>query len=97
MVAQSQLLKKRKHRSTAICHSKRKSLSSVIRATLGFPGGPGGKEFICNARDPGPVPGRDDPLEKGMATQSSILAWESPWTEEPGVLLSVGSQRVGHD
>ena len=41
--------------------------------------------------------GRDDPLEKGMATHSSILAWRSPWTEEPGGLLSVGSQRVGHD
>ena len=37
-----------------------------------------------------------DPLEKGMATRSSILAWESPWTEEPGGLQSVGLQRVGH-
>ena len=38
----------------------------------------------------------DDPLEEGMATPSSILAWEIPWTEEPGRLQSVGSQRVGH-
>ena len=41
--------------------------------------------------------GREDPLGKGMATHSSILAWKSPWTEEPGGLQSVGSQRVGHD
>ena len=41
--------------------------------------------------------GQEDPLEKGMATHSSILAWEIPWTEEPGGLQSMGSQRVGHD
>ena len=41
--------------------------------------------------------GREDPLEKGMATHSSILAWRIPWTEEPGELLSMGSQRVGQD
>ena len=42
--------------------------------------------------------GREDPLEKEMATHSSILAWEISWTEEPGGLQSmVGSQRVGHD
>ena len=39
--------------------------------------------------------GRKDPLEKGMATYSSILPWEIPWTEEPGRLQSMGSQRVG--
>ena len=38
-----------------------------------------------------------DPLEEGMATQSSILAWRIPWTEEPGGLQSMGSQRVGHN
>ena len=41
--------------------------------------------------------GRDDPLEEEMATHSSILAWEIPWTEEPSGLQSMGSQRVGHD
>ena len=41
--------------------------------------------------------GREDPLEKEMATYSSILAWRIPWTEEPGRLLSVGSQRIGHN
>ena len=41
--------------------------------------------------------GREDPLEKEMATHSSILAWRIPWTEEPGGLQSMGSQRVGHN
>ena len=41
--------------------------------------------------------GWEDPLEKEMATHSSILAWKIPWTEEPGRLESMGSQRVGHD
>ena len=39
--------------------------------------------------------GREDPLEEGMATHSSVLAWRIPWTEEPGRLQSMGSQRVG--
>ena len=41
--------------------------------------------------------GLKDPLEKGMKTHSVILAWRIPWTEEPGGLKSMGSQRVGHD
>ena len=41
--------------------------------------------------------GQEDPLEKGMATHSSILAWRIPWTEEPGELQSMGSQRVRYD
>ena len=41
--------------------------------------------------------GREDPLEKEMTMHSSILAWRLPWTEEPGELQSMGSQRVGHD
>ena len=41
--------------------------------------------------------GQEDPLEKEMATHSNILAWRIPWTEEPGGLQSLGSQRVGHD
>ena len=41
--------------------------------------------------------GQDDPLEKGLATHSSILAWRIPWTEETGGLQSMGSQRVGHN
>ena len=42
-------------------------------------------------------PGWEDPLEKEMATHSSILTWRIPWTEEPGGLQSMGSQRVGHN
>ena len=41
--------------------------------------------------------GREDPLEKEMAIHSGTIAWKIPWTEEPGRLQSVGSQRVGHD
>jgi len=41
--------------------------------------------------------GEEDPLKKGMATLSSILAWRIPWTEEPGGLQSMGSLRVRHD
>ena len=41
--------------------------------------------------------GREDPLEQGVAIHSSILAWIIPWTEEPGGLQFMGSQRVGHD
>ena len=44
-----------------------------------------------------PSLGWEDPLEKGMATHSSILAWEIPWTEEPGRLQCRGLQRVRHD
>ena len=40
---------------------------------------------------------QEDPLEKGMATHSSILAWKIPWTEEPGGLQSMGSQSIEHD
>ena len=41
--------------------------------------------------------GQEGPLEKGMATHSSILAWRIPWTEEPGDLQPMGSQRIRHD
>ena len=41
--------------------------------------------------------GWEDPMEKGMTNHSSILAWRIPWTEQPGVLESMGSQRVRHD
>ena len=44
-----------------------------------------------------PALGWEDPLEKEMAIHSSTIAWKIPWTEEPGTLQSMGSQRVGHD
>ena len=55
------------------------------------------KNLPANAGDPRSILGGEDPMEKGMATHSSILAWEIPWTEEPGGLPSTGSQRVRHD
>ena len=60
-----------------------------------FPSGSDGKESACNVRDPGSILGREDPLEKGMETHSSILAGRIPWTEEPGGLHSMGSQSAG--
>ena len=60
-----------------------------------------GKEPACQCRRHRKLGfnpwGVEDPLEKGMVTHSSIPAWEIPWTEEPGGLQSIGSQRVGHD
>ena len=41
--------------------------------------------------------GQEEPLEKGMGTHASIVAWRIPWTEKPGRLQSIGLQRVGHD
>ena len=56
----------------------------------GVPGGPVRKESACNAEDTGDTTlGREDPLEEGMATHSSILSWRIPWTEEPGKLYIV--------
>ena len=53
---------------------------------LGFPGGSDGKQSACNARDSDSILSWEDPLEKGMATHSSLLAWRIPWTERPGRL-----------
>ena len=52
-----------------------------------------GKDPTCDAGNVS----QEDPLEEEMATHSSVLAWEIPWTEEPGVLQSLGSQRVGYN
>ena len=60
------------------------------------PFGSEGKESSCNAEDLQFLVG-EDPLEKSMAIHSSILAWRIPWTEEPGGIQSMGSQRVGHN
>ena len=58
-------------------------------------GGSDDKESTCNAGDPSLILGGEDPLEKEMASRSSILAWRIPWTEEPGGLQSMGSHRIG--
>ena len=62
-----------------------------------FLAGSDGKESDCNIGDPDSIPGQEDPLEKGMATHSSILAWRIPWAEEPGSLPFMGLQRGAHD
>ena len=62
---------------------------------MGFPGVSVVKNCLpINAGDAGSVPGWEDPLEKEMATHSSVLAWRIPWTEEPGGPQSMGPQRV---
>jgi len=68
-----------------------------INARTGFPGGSVGNNPSAKQETRVPSLGQEDPLEKEMATHSSVLAWRIPWTEEPGGLQSMGSQRVGHD
>ena len=63
----------------------------------GFPGGSQCEESACNAGDTGSILGSGRSPGEGKATQSSILAWEVPGTEEPGGLQSMGSLRVGYD
>ena len=75
-------------------------LCFYLNRRSGFPGGLAVKNLSDNtgdARDTGSMPGSGRSLEKETATHSSILAWEMPWTEEPGGLQSMGSQRVGHN
>ena len=55
------------------------------------------KNHPTNAGDAGLITGWEDPLEKEMATHSSTLAWEIPWTEKPGGLHPMGPQKVRHD
>ena len=69
----------------------------MLDSVLGFSGGSDGKEYSCSAGDPGAILGSEISLEKEVATHSSILAWRIPWTEEPGELQFMGSQRVGHN
>ena len=58
--------------------------------SMSLTNGSDGKESACNAGDPGSILSWEDPLEKETATQSSILAWRIPWTEEPDRLQSMG-------
>ena len=69
----------------------------ALNELLGFPGGSDGKNLSAMQETWAWSLGLEDPLEEEMATHSSILAWEIPWTEESAWLQSIGSQRVGHD
>ena len=69
--------------------------SYILRVSLvGLPGDSDGREFTCSVGDLGSIPELDRPLEEGMATHSSILAWRIPWTEELGGQQSVGLQNI---
>ena len=70
---------------------------STLDFVQGFPGGSDGKESACNAVDPGSILGSERSPEEGNDNPLQYLAWRIPWTEEPGGLQSMGSQRVGHD
>ena len=77
------------------CTSRIGIFGSYDNVHMGFPGGSDGKESACNTGELGSIHGKI-PLGKGVAAHSSVLAWTIPWTEEPGGLQSMGSQRVGH-
>ena len=67
------------------------------RRLRSFPGGSDGKESACNVGDPGSIPGLGRSPGGGNGNPLSILAWKIPWTDEPGGLQSMGSQRVRHN
>ena len=73
---------------------KRFSRRCLQDPVLGFPGGSDGKESACNTGDLVQSLGREDPLENGMATHSSIPARRIPWTEDPGRLQWVAKSRT---
>ena len=64
---------------------------------MSFPGGSDVKNLPAMQETQVQSLGQEDPLEKGMATYSNILAWRIPWTEEPAVLESMGLQRIRHN
>ena len=64
---------------------------------MDFPGGSDGKVSVYNAGDLGSMPGLGRAPREGNAIHSSTIAWKIPWTEQPGRLQSMGSQRVGYD
>ena len=72
-------------------------ISFLFSFAFRFPGGSEVKESASNAGDPDLIPGSGRSPGEGKANHSSILAWRIPWTEKPGRLQSMGSQRVGHD
>ena len=77
-----------------LCSRTVEGISSLAGGKNRFPGSSGGKESACDAGDLGWSLGQEDPVEKEMATHSSILAYRTPWTEEPRRLQSMVLQRV---
>ena len=73
------------------------NITAINSNIWGFPGGIVVKNLLTSAGNVGLSPRLGRSLEKEMATHSSIPAWRIPWTEKPGGLQSMGSQRVGHD
>ena len=71
--------------------------NAVALLELTWLGAPVVENLPANTGDTSSIPGQEDPLEEEMATHSSILSWEIPWTEESGGLQSIGSQRFRHD
>ena len=73
------------------------ALKVLLGLVVGFLVGSVVKNSPASSGDSDLIPGREEPLEGEMAPHSSILAWRILWTEEPGRLQSMGSQRVGHN
>ena len=71
--------------------------SRTLLSLWGLPGDSDGKESTCNEKDPGSVPELGRSPGEGNDYPLSILAWRIFWTEDPGGIQSMGSQRVGHD
>ena len=70
---------------------------SMMYVCKGFPGGARVKNPPANAGDVSSIPGLEDPLEKEMATHTSTLAWQIPWTEKAGRLQSIKAKKSRHD
>jgi len=77
--------------------SQEKNIVTKYGQQMDFPGGSAVKNLPAMQEMQVQSLGWEDPLEEGMATHSSILAWRIPWTEEPGGLQFIGSQRVRHN
>ena len=86
----------RRSREGFTAQSKR-AHGAIIGASQGAQVVKGLPASAGDVRDAVSIPGSKDTLEEETATQASILAWEIPWTEEPGGLQSMGSQRAGHN
>ena len=88
---------KNQNRSVTVSKERQKINKREVSSHMGFPGGSVVKNLPAVQETWVQSLGWEDPLKKEMATHSSILAWEIPWTEDPGELQSMGLQRVRHD